>query len=163
MTSDTWFGRLRTVDVRVLAAIAAALLLIVGVMWVVPTTPDSNSFKFESARRTIADARPIELGNEIRGSINDASDSDFYRITVPRNSSVDVRMMSGSAKMIPGMRIFDSSKQVIADKAPDFQRRPGANIEFSFSAQSNMTYYLEVFTQRNTNGPYTLIVNLPEP
>ena len=164
MASDSRFGGRGAVDIRLLAAIGAALLLVAGVMWVVPTTPDSNNFKFSSARRNMSDARPIEIGAQTEGRIVDATDADFYRIT-PLQSSyrLDVRMKSGSPTMIPGLRIYDAAQNLIQDKAPDYQRRPGSEIEASFLAQSNTIYYVEVFTQRNTPGPYSLIVNRREP
>ncbi len=67
-------------DVRVWASIGAALLLIAGVMWTIPTTPDSNNFKFETVRRDISQARPIEIAKPIQGKIVDGSDTDLYRI-----------------------------------------------------------------------------------
>src|SRR5689334_5686342 len=100
MTFDTWLGRIRAVDVRVLAAIGATVLLVGGVMWVIPTTPDSNSFKFDSARRSISDARPLDLGKQIEGRINDGSDVDYYRVSVPRSSYVEIHMAIGSQAMI---------------------------------------------------------------
>jgi len=163
MTSETWLGRLRAIDVRILAAIGATVLLVGGVMWVIPTTPDSNSFKFDSTRRSIADARPLELGKPLQGSINDGSDVDYYRFTAPENGQINVRMTSGSPKMIPALRVFDAGKNLIQDKTAEYQQRPGTEIESSFPAQSNATYYLEVFTQRNTTGPYTLTVSVRHP
>src|SRR5262249_46371955 len=163
-TSHSWLGRILELDVRLLASVAAALLLIVGVMWVVPTTPNSKSFTFEKARRGMSDARPIEVGQSTEGHIVDGSDEDFYRID-PLNASfrLDVRMKVGSPKMIPGLRIFDSSRNLIEDKTTEFLRQPGADIDCSFLAQSNMTYYLQVFTQRNTIGPYALSVEVRKP
>jgi hypothetical protein len=84
MGSTAWFDRIRALDVRLFAAVAAALMLIVGVMWVVPTTPNSNSFTFDAARRDISDARPIELASTVQGTLVDGSDVDFYRKTYPR-------------------------------------------------------------------------------
>src|SRR5262249_41620649 len=150
MTFDAWLGRIRAVDVRVFAAIAATVLLVGGVMWVIPTTPDSTSFKFDSERRSITDARPLDFGTATEGSINDGSDVDYYRISSPRNLYVEIRMTTGSRTMIPGLRIFDASKNLIQDKVPEYQQRPGAEISASFLAQANTMYYLEVLAQRNT-------------
>jgi hypothetical protein len=164
MSPDTWFGRIRTLDVRVWAAAAATLMLVIGVMWVVPTTPTSNSFTFETARRGISSASLIELSQPVQGSLVDGSDTDFYRIT-PLHSAyrLDVNMANGSSRLIPALRIFDASQNLIQDKTMEFTRRPGAGIETSFLAQSNMTYYVQVFSQRNTSGPYTLTVTPRQP
>jgi hypothetical protein len=164
MAWDNLFGRIRAVDVRLLAAIAATLMLVIGVMWVVPTTPTSKSFTFDTARRTIEHARPMELGKPVEGSIVDGSDTEFYRITpLPNSLRLDVRMQNGSPKMIPAMRVFDAAKNLIQDKTAEYVRRPGADIDCSFLAQSNMTYYVQVFSQRNTTGPYTLTATVRQP
>jgi hypothetical protein len=161
MSSGTWFGRIRALDVRVWAAIAATILLVAGVMWVVPTTPTSQSFTFDSPRRTIEHALPMELGKPVEGSIVDGSDTEFYRIMPLETSShLDVRMTTGSAEMIPGMRIFDGARALIQDKTAEYTQQPGADIDASFLAQSGMTYYLQVSSQRNTTGPYTLTVSV---
>jgi hypothetical protein len=164
MSSEGWFGRVRTLDVRLLAAIAATFLLVIGVMWIVPTTPNSKSFTFDSARRGIADARPIELGQTVEGSLVDGSDSDFYRID-PLQSSyrLDIRMTNGSTKLIPGLRIFDIARNLVQEHAVEYISKPGANIDSSFLAQSRMTYYVQVFGQRNTTGPYSLSVTVRQP
>ena len=164
MTSDTWFDRIRSLDIRILAAIVATVLLVGGVMWVVPTTPNSQSFTFESARRGIPNALPLELGKTMQGGIVDGSDQDFYRIEPLKSAyRLDVLMTTGSDKMIPALRVFDAAQNLIQDKTAEFLRRPGANINSSFLAQSNVTYYIQVFTQRNTTGPYSLTVSVRQP
>jgi hypothetical protein len=155
---------MRTIDVRLIAAVAATLLLVVGVMWVVPTTPNSQSFKFDSARRTFDDARAIELDTPIQNRIVDGSDVDFYRIDPLKSSfRLDVRVTNGSPDMIPGLRIVDATKSVVLEKTVEYLRQPGASIETSFLAQSNVTYYVEVFSQRNTTGRYTLAITVRRP
>jgi hypothetical protein len=164
MASETPFARIRALDVRLVAAIAATLLLVIGVMWVVPTTPNSNSFIFDTARRSISNARPIEFGRPVEGAIVDGSDSDFYQVKpVQKPARLDVHMSCGAANLIPALVIFDTSKNIVQEKTDEYVRRPGADIDFSFPAQSNMTYYVQVFSQRNTTGPYTLTVTVREP
>jgi hypothetical protein len=157
------FEYLRTVDVRLLAAAGATLLLIAGVMWVVPTTPNSNSFTFDTTRRGISDARSIELAKPIRGALVDGSDADFYRIS-PLQSSyrLDIRLTNNSTTLIPALRIFDATKTLVQEKGVSL-REPGASLESSFKAQSNMTYYVQVLGQANTTGPYVLLVTVHQP
>src|SRR5215813_4113274 len=108
MASETPFARIRALDVRLLAAIAATLMLVIGVMWVVPTTPNSNSFTFDTNRRSTSGARPIKLGETVSGGIVDGSDTDFYEVAAPGALHLDVRM-TASDKLIPGLRILDST------------------------------------------------------
>src|SRR5215475_4655260 len=111
MASETPFARIRALDVRLIAAIAATLLLVIGVMWVVPTTPNSNSFTFDTARRSISNARPIEFGRPVEGAIVDGSDSDFYQVAPVQNPArLDVHMSCGASNLIPALVILDTSK-----------------------------------------------------
>ena len=164
MASENWFRRIRLLDVRLLAAIAATLMLVAGVMWVVPTTPTSNSFTFDTTRRGISAARTIELAKPVEGNLVDGSDMDFYRIDPLKSSyRLDVHMANGSAKLIPGLRVFDTAQNLVQDKTAEYVRKPGADIDGSFIAQSNILYYVQVFSQRNTTGPYTLTVTVRQP
>jgi hypothetical protein len=164
MDPETWFGRIRSIDVRVLASIGAVLLLVIGVMWVVPTTPTSNNFTFDSARRGIENAKPIELDQLVKGNIVDGSDADFYRLTPLKAAyRVDVRLVNGSPTMIPGLRIFDATRSLVQDKTIEYIKSPGGSIECSFLAQSNMIYYIQVLSQRSTTGPYTLAASIRKP
>jgi hypothetical protein len=163
-SSDSFFVRLQNLDIRAWAAVAAALLLIGGVMWVVPTTPNSQSFTFDAARRGMESARPLELAMPIQGSIVDGSDADFYRITPLKASyRLDVHLANGSPKMIPGLRVFDAARNLVLDKSPELIRAPGGSVDGSFIAQSSMTYFVQIFGQRNTTGPYTLTVSVRQP
>src|SRR5260370_24609175 len=69
----TYYQRIRKIDVRIIASVAAALLLIIGVMWTIPTTPDSNNFTFDSARPNLSNSRPIEINQPIAGQTVDGS------------------------------------------------------------------------------------------
>jgi hypothetical protein len=160
----SFIERLRSWDVRIWASIGASALLIVGVMWTVPFTPDSNNFTFDTNRRDVATAKFIDLDSPLNGQLVDGSDTDFYRIA-PLKSSVrlDVHMMNGSQKLIPAMRVYDTTKNIIVEKSREYLRSPGANLDCTFLAQSNTTYYVQVLSQRNTSGPYQLTVTARTP
>jgi len=160
----SWFERMRSWDIRIWAAIGASFLLIVGVMWTVPFTPDANNFTFDTNRRDVANAHIIELNQPVNGQLVDGSDTDFYRIA-PLQSAVrlDVHMANGSPKLIPALRVYDTSKNLIIEKSKEYLKTPGANLDGTFLASSNRTYYLQVFGQRNTTGTYTLTVTVRTP
>jgi len=164
MGLETWYKRFLALDIRVWASIAATILLIGGVMWVVPTTPTSNSFTFDSTRRGMQDAVPIEFDTPVKGMIVDGSDADFYRIAPMKAAYfIDVRLLNGSPTMIAGLRIFDTRRNLVQDKTIDNIRNPGGSIECSFLGQSNMNYFIQVLSQRNTTGPYTLSASIRKP
>src|SRR6516164_4855061 len=160
----SWFERMRSWDIRIWAAIGASFLLIVGVMWTVPFTPDASNFTFDTNRRDVANAHIIELNQPVNGQLVDGSDTDFYRIA-PLQSAMrlDVHMANGSPKLIPALRVYDTSKNLIIEKSKEYLKTPGANLDGTFLASSNRTYYLQVFGQRNTTGTYTLTVTVRTP
>src|SRR5262249_48540873 len=144
MTSETPFARIRALDVRLLAAIGATLLLVIGVMWVVPTTPNSNSFTFDTDRRNLSSARPIQFAQPIEGAIVDGSDADFYEVKpLQMQVRLDVHLSCGAANLIPALRVIDATKNVIQEKTTEYLLRPGADIDSSFLAQPNTTYYVQ--------------------
>ena len=160
----SWFERMRSWDIRIWASIGASLLLIAGVMWTVPFTPDATNFTFDTNRRDVASARNIELNQPVNGQLVDGSDTDFYRIA-PLQSPVrlDVHMANGSPRLIPALRVYDASKNLVVEKSREYIKTPGANLDCTFLASSNRTYYVQVFGQRNTTGPYTLTVSVRTP
>jgi hypothetical protein len=164
MASGTLFDRLRTMDVRIWAAISAALMLIVGVMWVVPTTPESNSFRFETDRRGFSGARPIALDSTVQGALVDGSDVDFYRLDpLPKATHLNVHLANGSNKLIPAIRVFDARSNLVIEKGDDYVRSSGIDADCPFLAQPSTTYYVQVLSQRNTSGDYALTITARQP
>lgn len=160
----SWFERMRSWDIRIWASIGASLLLIAGVMWTVPFTPDATNFTFDTTRRDVANAQQIQIDQALNGQLVDGSDTDFYRIPpLPSAVRLDVHMGNGSPKLIPALRVYDSTKNIVVEKSKEYLRKPGANLDCTFLAQSNRTYYLQVLSQRNTSGPYTLTVSVRTP
>ena len=150
MASEGWFARIRAIDVRIIAAAAAAVLLIGGVMWTIPTTPESNSFTFDSPRRDFSSARPIEIGNPFRGQIVDGSDIDYYQVkSGAAGGRIQIHIQNDSGTFAPGLSVYDSAKKLIEEK-------PGP--DYSLVTQPNTTYYIQVWGQRSTTGQYTLTI-----
>ena len=155
------FDRIRSWDIRIWAAIGASLLLIIGVMWTVPFTPDATNFTYETRRRDLASAKPMELDQVVVGQLVDGSDTDFYSIgPVQAAVHMDVHFANGSSKLIPAVRVYDTSQNIVVEKSHEYLQHPGANIDCTFLAESNRRYYVQILGQRNTSGPYTLAVTL---
>jgi len=150
MAAKNWFARIRKIDVRLIAAVAASLLLIIGVMWTIPTTPESNSFTFDAARRDLSNARPIEINKPISGEIVDGSDIDYYRINSGAGGHLQIHVQNDSGTLLPALDIYDARKKIIEEKlGPDY----------GLVGQPNTTYYIQVWGQRSTTGQYTLTIN----
>ena len=150
MAANSLFARIRKIDVRIIASAAAALLLIVGVMWTIPTTPESNEFTFDAARRTLYNARPIEINQAVPGQIVDGSDIDYYQIHAGFGGPLRIHIEVNSGGMIPAIDVYGANKKLIEEKlGPDL----------SFASTANATYYIQVSGQRSTTGDYTLTVS----
>ena len=150
MTAKNWFAGIRTIDIRLIAAAGAALLLIGGVMWTIPTTPDSNSFTFDLPRRDFASARPLEMNKPVQGRIVDGSDVDYYRFRSGSGGRFQIHVRTDSDSLIPALDIYDATKKLIDEKL-------GA--DDTLVAQPSTVYYIQISGQRSSTGPYTLIVN----
>ena len=154
MTAKSLFARVRKTDVRIIASVAAALLLIAGVMWTIPTTPESNNFTFDSARRNLSNAKLIEINQPIAGQIVDGSDIDYYRIGSGPGGNFRVHVAKDSGTLLTALDVYDANKTLIEEKLGS---------DSSFIAQPNATYYIQVSGQRSTTGDYTLTVTVGEP
>src|SRR2546428_9801539 len=150
MAPRNWFAGIRTIDIRLIAAAGAAVLLIGGVMWTIPTTPDSNSFTFDLSRRDFSSARPLEINKPVQGRIVDGSDVDYYRFSSRSGGRFQIHVRSDSGTLIPALDIYDATKKLIDEKL---------SADDSLVAQPNTVYYIQISGQRSTIGPYTLIVN----
>ena len=149
MAAKSLFARIRQIDVRIIASAGAALLLIVGVMWTIPTTPESNEFTFDAARRGLSNAKPIEINQPVPGQIVDGSDIDYYLLHTSAGGSLQVHVGVDDGTMLPAIDIYDANKKLVDEKlGPDD----------SFVAKPNAAYYIQVSGLRSTTGDYTLTV-----
>jgi hypothetical protein len=154
MAANSLVARVKNIDVRIIAAAAAALLLVVGVMWTIPTTPESNEFKFDSARRNLSNARPIEMNQAVLGQIVDGSDIDYYQVRSGPGGRLHIHITANSATLAPAIDVYDANKKLVDEKlGPDY----------SFVAQPGTTYYIQVSGQRSTTGDYILTIDMKGP
>jgi hypothetical protein len=151
MAANSLVARIKRTDVRIIAAAAAALLLIVGVMWTIPTTPESNEFKFDSARRNLSNAKPIQINQPVPGQIVDGSDIDYYQVRSGPGGRLHIHLAISSATLIPAIDVYDAEKKLVEEKLGS---------DDSFMAQPDTTYYVQISGQRSTTGDYTLIIGM---
>ena len=156
MVSGTWFERLRGLDVRLLAAIGACLLLIVAIVVTLPKGPDSSNVVLDPVPpgHDMFHAKAIELDQAIEANI-DGKDTDFYRVKLIGARGYLRVHISHSTTLIPGVRIYASDKNTVGEYYFD---DAGANVDYPFLAQPDTTYYLQIWGARGTIGTYTLTV-----
>ena len=98
----------------------------------------------------------IALGTTIVAGIMDADDTDYYSFVSPRTGTVSVRIVNLSTTLIPALSTFDPDMRS-SGFGPDV-RTPGLHLRHTMEVQANQTYFIQVWSQANTSGNYSLIV-----
>jgi hypothetical protein len=86
----------------------------------------------------------------------DAKDTDFYSFVSPRTGTVSIVISNRSTTLIPALSTFFPDKRS-SGFGPDV-RTPGQNLRHTMDVQENQTYFIQVWSQANTAGEYSLIV-----
>jgi hypothetical protein len=101
-------------------------------------------------------AARIALGTTIMAGIMDADDTDYYSFVSPRAGTVSVLITNRSTTLIPALSTFDPDMRS-SGFGPDV-RTPGRPLRHTLEVQANQTYFIQVWSQANTAGDYSLIV-----
>ena len=101
-------------------------------------------------------ASRIALGTTIAAGIMDADDTDYYSFVSPRTGTVSVRITNRSTTLIPALSTFDPDMRS-SGFGPDV-RKPGLPLRHTMEVQANQTYFIQVWSQANTSGDYSLLV-----
>jgi hypothetical protein len=88
-----------------------------------------------------ATATAIKLGQTVSANILDGKDLDWYRLGNVAQKEIAVRLENMSATLLPDIRVYNQSKSEIARK---YETTPGANLDFSFAAESGKEFYITV-------------------
>ena len=104
----------------------------------------------------IYNAPRITVGSTIVANIMDANDTDFYSFVSPRTGTVSIVTTNRSTTLIPALSTFLPDKRS-SGFGPDV-RTPGLNLRHTMEVQENQIYFIQVWSQANTSGDYSLIV-----
>ena len=115
----------------------------------------------QEPNNTILQANVAEMGATIAGEINPADDVDFfkfqYRDAKKRRDIVVVHLENRSTTLRPSLILYNQDKSIARDWSE--ANAPGANEEFSFSAEPDKSYYVGVGSYgKYSTGQYTLSV-----
>jgi hypothetical protein len=102
------------------------------------------------------DASKIETGQAIEANIMDAQDTDYYSFVSPRTGTVNIEIQNRSTTLVPALTTFTSDTRY-SGFGPDVTK-PGAGLRHTMAVQENLTYYVQVWSQADTAGSYTLII-----
>jgi hypothetical protein len=104
----------------------------------------------------IYNARRIALGERVEANIMDSADTDYYLFVAARSGTLTVNIRNRSVTLIPALSTFAPDKSSTGF-GPDI-RTPGASLRHTIQVQENQTYYIQVWSQANSAGDYSLTV-----
>ena len=104
----------------------------------------------------IFNAARISLGTPVSAGIMDSDDTDYFSFVSPRNGTVTIQINNRSTTLIPALSTFFPDKRS-SGFGPDV-RNPGQNLRHTLQVLENQVYYIQVWSQANTAGDYTLLV-----
>ncbi len=115
-----------------------------------------NAFDTYEPNDDIYHAPRIALGTTIVAGIMDSNDTDYYSFVSPRTGTVSVLITNRSTTLIPALSTFDPDMRS-SGFGPDV-RTPGKNLRHTMEVQQSQIYFIQVWSQANTAGDYSLIV-----
>jgi tetratricopeptide (TPR) repeat protein len=104
----------------------------------------------------IFNARRIELGRAIEANIMDSEDTDYYSFIAAHTGPVNVTIHNRSTTLIPALTTY-SSEMRNTGFGPDI-RTPGAHLRHSFDVVESQMYYIQVWSENNTAGEYSVTI-----
>jgi len=104
----------------------------------------------------IFNARRLPVGQSIEANIMDAQDTDYYSFVAPRDGTVTIIVRSRSATLIPALSTF-TPEMHSSGFGPDI-RTPGAVLRHLMEVEEGRIYYVQVWSQANSSGDYTLTI-----
>jgi len=105
----------------------------------------------------IMSARRITVGQPLEANIMDGDDTDYYSFVGPRTGTVSIDITNRSATLIPALSTFTQDLRS-SGFGPDI-RTAGASLHHTLPVEAGLTYYLQVWSQANSSGDYTLTVH----
>jgi hypothetical protein len=105
---------------------------------------------------TILTATRVVPGQTIDANIMDGDDTDFYSFASPTAGAVTIDVTPHNGALILGLGTFAPDLRNIGF-APD-PKAPGDSIHHLMQVEANQTYYVQVFSRKDTAGPYSLVV-----
>jgi hypothetical protein len=126
-------------------------------LYTVEVTP-LKRFDAHEPNDDIFNARPIAMGQDVAANIMDKSDTDYYSFEAPRTGKVRLKVTNRSLTLIPALSTFAPDMRSTGF-GPDVRVR-GGNLEHSMEVEEGKKYFLQVWSQADTAGEYTLRVEM---
>jgi len=104
----------------------------------------------------IASAHAIAVGREIDANIMTAEDTDFYSFVADHTGKMVVTVEGQAGSLTPGVAVFGPTRQPIAYVVTGAEK--DRKLSRSFDVEEHQTYYVQVWGQTKSSGPYTLLI-----
>jgi len=124
-----------------------------------PAPPTVKGGAEQEPNNTIPQANVADMGTTIVGEVTRADDVDFfrfqYRDAKKRRDKIVVHLENRSTTLRPSLILHNEDKSIAQNWTA--ANAPGADLEFSFLAESEKTYFVGVASYYNeTAGAYAL-------
>ena len=87
----------------------------------------------------------------------DRSDTDYYAFEAPHAGKVKVTIRNRSATLLPALTTFRPDRRS-SGFGPDVHT-PGGNLEHTFEVEANQKYFIQVWSQADSAGEYTVRID----
>jgi len=98
----------------------------------------------------------VAFGSAVSAGIMDADDTDYFSFVSPRSGSVILILTNRSKTLIPALSTFYPDRRS-SGFGPDVTT-PGSNLRHTLAVKANETYFIQIWSQRNTAGEYSFII-----
>jgi hypothetical protein len=116
----------------------------------------TRSFDRFEPNDEISSAHAIVVGQTIDANIMTGEDTDFYSFTADRTGTMVVTLQSQSKSLVPALTTFGPDRQPIQYAVEGVET--GAKLTRPIDVEEHQVYYVEVWGQAKSSGPYTLSV-----
>jgi hypothetical protein len=115
-----------------------------------------NAFDAHEPNDTISMATTVLVGSTTHASILDGKDVDTYVVESPNATSLTVEILEHSPSLSPTLTFFgpDKNRLTLDPRKTVFDEW----LRYQFTTQAHQRYYIQVSSDRDTKGDYTLRV-----
>ncbi|MBS1858532.1 MAG: hypothetical protein JST11_24400 [Acidobacteria bacterium] len=118
-----------------------------------------KAFDAHEPNDDIFSATPVQLGQDIQANIMDRVDTDYYSFEAGKTGKVKVTIRNRSVTLIPALSTFNPDMRS-SGFGPDV-RQHGGNLEHTYDVEAGRKYFIQVWSQADSSGEYTLRVEQP--
>ncbi len=117
-----------------------------------------KAFDAHEPNDTIFEATPVQFGKTLNGNIMDQNDNDYFSFIAANSGAASVLVGDESGGLSPGVTIFGPDRTTL-QFGPTVL--PGNFVRLTVQVDGGHPYYVQVWSQNGTAGPYGITVTQP--